>query len=66
MRNLGEVRNKINKFEVMINWIQLILAILLFFMVLTCGLLYRRYWIDYDGMRGVFYLYKVHAYGVHG
>lgn len=66
MRNLGEVRNKINRFETMINWIQLILALLLFFMVLTCGLLYRRYWLSYDGSRGVFYLFKVTNYGISG
>ena len=50
----------------MINWIQLILAIFLFFMVLTCGLVYWRIWRDFNGSEGIFYLFRVHHYGVHG
>lgn len=66
MLNLGNVRNKVNRFETMINWIQLILAVLLFFMVLACGIAYWRIWRDTDGSRGVFYLFRVDHYGVHG
>lgn len=66
MKNLGNVRNKINRFETMINWIQLVLAVFLFFMVLTCGLLYWRYWRQTNGSQGVFYLFRVRNYGVHG
>lgn len=66
MRNLGSVRNKINRFEVMINWIQLALAIFLFFMCLTCALVYRRIWSKSDGSRNVPYLFNVHHYGIDG
>ena len=66
MRNLGTIRNKINRFEYMLNWIQLVLAVFLFFMVLTCALVYRRIWAPYDGTRNVFYLFRVRHYGVDG